>query len=311
MKQVYCQNCGNQINDTDSTCPHCNYLRTNVPGPNTVTAEPIFNSVPKKKKGCLKPFLIVFGSIFAVSLFASLFAPETTSNDNEEDVIQEVEAQDTVEVEEDVKEAVPVEKLDPSVEKLIDSLDISIDEAKEIYAVMQSVGFSEISNITIDEVANNEEFTLLDLIADDFSVKLMLQNKSPLWISAGKISLYNKEEGGVLENIQDYVIDNEFTFIDYSKIYVEQVLKSPSSAKYPGSILERDKWQLGRYKNVISVSSYVDSQNSFGAMIRSNFFIQMDYDTGDLLYMIFDDEEIFGSIQPYDKETYEQTMIDQ
>src|SRR4051812_39127052 len=47
----------------------------------------------------------------------------------------------------------------------------------------------------------------------------------------------------------------------YAEMYVEQTLKSPSSAKFgDDSVTDLGK---GEY----SVSSYVDSQNSFGAML--------------------------------------------
>ena len=62
-----------------------------------------------------------------------------------------------------------------------------------------------------------------------------------------------------------------------AKNYVKTVLKSPSTADFP--FLERTTRNLGngRYE----VSSYVDSQNSFGAEIRSNWTVTLQYTNGD------------------------------
>lgn len=48
---------------------------------------------------------------------------------------------------------------------------------------------------------------------------------------------------------------------------VKSILKSPSTAKFPNIT----NWYIGKDKEKIVVQSYVDAQNSFGAMIRSEF----------------------------------------
>lgn len=62
---------------------------------------------------------------------------------------------------------------------------------------------------------------------------------------------------------------------DISKELVNAVLKAPSTAQYPGSWLDPyDGWALKKDGSTYEVSSYVDSQNSYGAMIRSEFYIK-------------------------------------
>ncbi len=53
----------------------------------------------------------------------------------------------------------------------------------------------------------------------------------------------------------------------YSKEYVKLRLKAPSTAKFPES--ERDNTSISREGQVYTVVSWVDSQNSFGAMLRT------------------------------------------
>lgn len=61
-----------------------------------------------------------------------------------------------------------------------------------------------------------------------------------------------------------------------SQGFVESALKAPSTAKFSS---QRDVADLGegRYR----VKSYVDSQNGFGAMIRSDWETVLKYNSGD------------------------------
>jgi hypothetical protein len=64
----------------------------------------------------------------------------------------------------------------------------------------------------------------------------------------------------------------------FSKSYVEGVLKAPSTAKFgtSPSITQDEK-----DKNVFEVISHVDSENGFGAMIRSTWSVKARYIGGD------------------------------
>ncbi len=77
--------------------------------------------------------------------------------------------------------------------------------------------------------------------------------------------------------------------------FVLQTLKAPSTAKFPALPYEAGSLGDGFY----GVKSYVDSQNSFGAMIRSNWSVTMKI-TGNqwaLEKMIFDDKVVFNSVK--------------
>ncbi|MCH7598055.1 hypothetical protein IID27_03410 [Patescibacteria group bacterium] len=62
-----------------------------------------------------------------------------------------------------------------------------------------------------------------------------------------------------------------------AKGYVENVLKAPSTADFPtlGTVNKRE----GEDRYI--VYGYVDSQNSFGAMIRSDWEVHLKYLGGD------------------------------
>ena len=70
----------------------------------------------------------------------------------------------------------------------------------------------------------------------------------------------------------------------YSEFYIERILKSPSTAEFcrgTATSLGDNKWK---------VESCVDSENSYGAMLRSNWEAVMIYTGGD--------HEDIGSWQP-------------
>lgn len=63
-----------------------------------------------------------------------------------------------------------------------------------------------------------------------------------------------------------------------SQFYAEDRLKSPSTAEFPTSRLIRVNY-IGACQH--QVHAYVDAQNSFGAMIRQNYYAELQYQDGD------------------------------
>jgi hypothetical protein len=63
---------------------------------------------------------------------------------------------------------------------------------------------------------------------------------------------------------------NKMLAYNYAEDFVKQRLKSPSTAEFPGLFEKADHiTELGNDEYLIN--SWVDSQNGFGAMIRSKF----------------------------------------
>jgi len=57
---------------------------------------------------------------------------------------------------------------------------------------------------------------------------------------------------------------------NYAMDYVKQKLKSPSSAEFP-SLFDRQEHITELSSTEYQINSWVESQNSFGAMIKTNF----------------------------------------
>ncbi|MCX2679116.1 hypothetical protein OOZ15_04110 [Galbibacter sp. EGI 63066] len=64
--------------------------------------------------------------------------------------------------------------------------------------------------------------------------------------------------------------DNKMLAYNYAEDFVKKRLKSPSTAKFPG-LYEKSKHVTPLGGREYKINSWVDSQNGFGAMIRSNF----------------------------------------
>lgn len=80
---------------------------------------------------------------------------------------------------------------------------------------------------------------------------------------------------------------------------VNQILKAPGSAKYPGAWYDPlNGWGMNKVNNLVTVSSYVDAQNSFSANLRTYFVMQFrmnDDGSGSLSYFKFGNQVVTGS----------------
>ena len=72
------------------------------------------------------------------------------------------------------------------------------------------------------------------------------------------------------------VKDRKTISIVFAEQVIEGILKAPSTAKF----VDVRAYELSNLKDVWAVNGYVDSQNSFGAMIRSQWEVQLDYRDG-------------------------------
>lgn len=89
---------------------------------------------------------------------------------------------------------------------------------------------------------------------------------------------------------------DDITVCVEAQMLIEQSLKSPSTAKFPSC----RSTNIQRLPNdTFVVSAYVDSQNSFGAMLRTDWTIKYSYiENGSRTlteYLIIDGKKVFGN----------------
>lgn len=325
---MYCQNCGKQIPDNVVFCSHCgtrmqNSQPTQQPvypqSPVTNDDQPDPPQKPAKKwyqktpiiilalifffpiglflmwkysgwKKAPKIIITVFLAILTIGFIASGSDSEEnpTLPNSESDIYA---AQSTTPITTTTAE-------DKDASELTSISNLTTDEAKKILEDLKAVGFEHIDNAVINSDQSNADVGASFTVSyNGYSAILIVIERKTDYIVSGDIVLY--KDGKVVNNINNYTISDaeKGEFIYYAKEFVKQGLKAPSTAEFPGTLLGISDWKVSRNKDVVTVQSYVDSQNGFGAMIRSNFAVQMSYSSKDCLYVVIDGTVVYGNPQ--------------
>lgn len=97
------------------------------------------------------------------------------------------------------------------------------------------------------------------------------------------------ENNEIVDNVRNYVIlpSEKNEYVRFCTRNIESLLKAPSTAKFPNI----SNWRVGKNNGEVIVQSYVDAQNGFGAMIRSQFQFVIDTKTNMVTSLIFDGTE--------------------
>ena len=128
-------------------------------------------------------------------------------------------------------------------------------------------------------------------------VELTEEQKEELRKKAEEEAL--KAEQELQQKRNSLSLDEAIRIKDECEQVVNQILKSPGSAEYPGTFLNPLKdWGMKKVNNLVTVSSYVDAENSFGAKPRTYFVMQFrmnDDGSGSLSYFKFGNQVVTGS----------------
>ncbi len=264
----FCTNCGKGLQDEDLFCDGCGTKAkeegwSNSSEPETVKT-PQSNDVtfdysnpiqkPKKKSGCL----IVF--IFFIAVVSVCFAIAMTNlTTNKEKIVTATGASET-----------EAQKISDILElcKVGDIKSISYDENLDISEVEGEKGY---------RIENNLSPNIILYLNPDLSVNSIRYADRDFY-----------KNGEQLLSFEDFIIsgDEQTEYQIKAMDYVKGVLKSPSTAKFP-NILE---WSIWKEDGIYIIQSYVDAQNGFGALVRSEFQIKSDGD--EVISFILDGEEL-------------------
>jgi hypothetical protein len=184
----------------------------------------------------------------------------------------------------------------PGLTLLTSVVNLSLADAETAFAVIQSVGFTRMDALSFQLESEGRIHYLADLGYNHMFI-ITFENNQVIFIGTDQMTLYDASQGGVVDNINNFVIQDtdRGTFFYLAEQNVKSALKSPSTAEFPSLVLNQDEWSISRDHDVITVRSWVDAQNSFGAMIRSTFVAQYSYTSHDLLYLAIDNKVVFGT----------------
>jgi hypothetical protein len=212
-------------------------------------------------KGCLKFFIIFFLIFFVVLIVGTIYAiqnPEVYSRSTFQGVTE-----------------------------------VTSEQEDQILDVLYKCGIKEIDSIKADESLNdiNKDGEKGYRISSDGINNIILYLNSDNTVNLVRYADHNLyAKGKVVSTLSDYTFTlNEESDLQIScEKAVKEILKSPSTAKFPNIY----KWNLIKEKDKIIVQSYVDSQNSFGAELRSEFQFTLTSDDYTIVSFIFDGKEL-------------------
>lgn len=147
---------------------------------------------------------------------------------------------------------------------------VSIEESAKAREILKECGIENIKSVTHDELLDYDGLigyrvsTELDKIGD---VCVYFDNEKLRQVRfLGQYLYRNQQVEAVAQDF--YVTTDEATSYQINcQKAIKELLKSPATAKFP-NIAE---WGFKKEDGVVTVQSYVDAQNSFGAMTRSYF----------------------------------------
>lgn len=213
------------------------------------------------KKGCLGVFITFFIIFFIIIVIATIFAVKNP----------------------DSLGATPGGKI-------ANSLDISTEKGEIVLSIFNDLGIDEKANIKHDELLDNAHFdgeTGYRVDTKDVSNIILYMNadETVYLVKYADNVLYENES--IVSKLNEFVItlkEKSALQINSQKA-IKTILKAPSTAKFPNI----SEWRFGKQEGVTIIQSYVDSQNSFGAMIRSEF--QLKIQNEEIISLIIDGQE--------------------
>lgn len=172
-------------------------------------------------------------------------------------------------------------------------IDVTDEQGNKIELVLKNCGIDQISSIEHDELLDNahtngETGYRLKTGNIDNIILYLSSDESVNQIRYADYDLY--VDGSNVATLQDYTVSkdevNKYQSLCQEK--VKEILKSPSTAKFP----VYTEWGFKQEKNIFTVQGYVDAQNSFGAETRSKFQFIIDMNSDNIQSFIFDGEEL-------------------
>lgn len=193
------------------------------------------------------------------------------------------------------KKEEPTETIPSGIQLLINE-GLSESEASAIMSDLNSVGIKELISLGNPTGQGIDKVQSYAFSSAEIAGILTIENRKTYYIASGDIELFNATKGGKIDDISRYILTQteEVAFMLDAEDYVKEGLKAPSTAEFPSRVFDSEDWTVKRKDDVVTVSSYVDAQNSFGTMIRSYFIVQISYSTSSCLYLEIDGQAMYG-----------------
>ncbi|VIG06753.1 Uncharacterised protein [Clostridioides difficile] len=184
-------------------------------------------------------------------------------------------------------------KLSEDEQKISKATNLAPEQVQNIAKILKECGIEEFESIKHDEGLDNAHFDgekgyRIEFGGSKNIILYMNKDNSVYNVRWADNDFY--KNGRVVSKVSDYTLtmDEKTALQLQCQNGVSAILKSPSTAKFPNIT----KWMFSKNKEEIVVQSYVDSQNSFGATMRSEFQIVFTSDGKDVKSFVFDGKEM-------------------
>lgn len=146
----------------------------------------------------------------------------------------------------------------------------------------KQIGLSHLKEIT-SKSEDSQTYNFINEDNDECTVIFNNEIVTEIYDCDGKRKIYPAETN--ILYIKDMTTAMRFDLIDYAEEVVKSKLKSPATAEFP--FLDWSYSLDTTTTNRIYVYSYVDAQNIFGAIIRDEFAIKIEYDGDETFNWVF------------------------
>ncbi|HBG7748100.1 TPA: hypothetical protein KRE80_003651 [Clostridioides difficile] len=202
----------------------------------------------------------------------------------------EVNKNNELESKQDDKKVVNMSEDEQKISKVTN---LAQEQIQNIAKILKECGIEDFESIKHDEGLDNAHFDGEKGYRIEFggskNIILYLNKDNSVYNVRWADNDFYKG-GKVVSKVSDYTLtmDEKTALQLQCQNGVSAILKSPSTAEFPNIT----KWMFSKNKEEIVVQSYVDSQNSFGATMRSEFQIIFTSDGKDVKSFIFDGKEM-------------------
>lgn len=278
MSLINCPECNHEVSDQAATCPNCGYILKTEKTTN-VTSVASLPAKKKKKLGCLFYCSIIILILMTITIVGAVLGNDTPSSNNNTNYGNQ-------------NAALSTNAPTSFVAKNINGL--SNKQGEKIDKILSQCGLKDASSITaessLDSRYKGKKGYIL-VIGNIKNVFVFLDKKQNVYkITYKNHTLYGK--GKVKSTLNDYCMtaEEQDTVRISCEEKIKEILTSPSTAEFAN----RNEWAFSKNKHTLLVQGYVDSQNGFGAMIRSDFQFEIDRKTNKIKSLIFDGKELIS-----------------
>ena len=278
MSLINCPECNHEVSDQAATCPNCGYILKTEKTTN-VTSVASLPAKNKKKVGCLFYCSIIILILMTITIVGAVLGNDTPSSNNNTNYGNQNAALST---------NAPTSFAAKNINGL------SNKQGEKIDKILSQCGLKDASSITaessLDSRYKGKKGYIL-VIGNIKNVFVFLDKKQNVYkITYKNHTLYGK--GKVKSTLNDYCMtaEEQDTVRISCEEKIKEILTSPSTAEFA----DRNEWAFSKNKHTLLVQGYVDSQNGFGAMIRSDFQFEIDRKTNKIKSLIFDGKELIS-----------------